>query len=431
MANVKITQLPAASSVTLDDIVPMVDIGTTTTQKATLSQILALGPGQRVLWLVSGGKYASLQAAVDAASAGDVILVGPAPTGAPQNGTWGNVTIPAQKKLSIVGLNGGQVSTAINIGLVTYSPTTGLNINENEVFLCGLFINANYAGTPGVTFGGTAPARLRLKGCFLYNSGTSGDGVSVSNSAATSSFYLDNCTIQTGSSNTTSILVNHQAGYTWIKNGCEFSGGGQYAMRIAGGTVEASDAIFEVPALVAGTASAVTTTTLVDASKNWTVNAYAGMKVYISSATTGAGQSRTIISNTATTLTISSGATNWSPTPTGTITYSIGTPRETIRMEGGSASIYYCTVRAPIGDATGINMTAAGVVLGINNASLSVASGGATAGTGTGYAINGVANSFLLYGQLAYSNSAVIPYNVKVKNTITAAPVTQAFTSSP
>jgi hypothetical protein len=100
-------------------------------------------------------------------------------------------------------------------------------------------------------------------------------------------------------------------------------------------------------------------------------------------------------------------------------------------MDGGSASIAYCTIRAPIGDATGVNMPTAGAFLGINNASLSVASGGATAGTGTGYAINGVASTFLAYGQVAYSNSALIPYNVKVKNTITAAPVTQAFTSSP
>jgi hypothetical protein len=430
MANVKITALPAAASFTTDDILPMDDIGTTTTQKATLAQVLALGPGQRVLWLVQGGKYATLQAAVDATVAGDIILVGPAPTGAPQSGTWGNVTFLAQKPLSVIGLTGGQVSTQINIGRVTYSPTTGLNINENEVFLCGLFINANYAGTPGVTFGGTAPARIRLKGCFLYNSGTSGDGVSVSNSGSSSSCYLDNCTVQTTSANTTSIMVNHQAGYTVIKNGCEIAGG-QYALRVAGGTVESSDVIFEVPALVTGTASAIANTTLTDASKTWTVNAFAGMKVYISSGAAGAGQSRTIISNTATTLTISTGVTNWSPNPSVGAAYSIGTPRETIRMEGGSASIAYCTVRAPIGDATGVNLATAGAFLGINNASLSVASGGATAGTGTGYAINGVASTFLAYGQVAYSNSALIPFNVKVKNTITAAPVTQAFKPSP
>jgi hypothetical protein len=386
--------------------------------------------GGKIHWVVQGGKYATLQAAVNAAVTGDIVLVGPAPTGAPQNGTWGNVTFPAQKRLSVVGLTGDQVSAQINIGLVTYSPTTGLNVNENEVFLCGLFINANYAGTPGVTFGGTAPARIRLRGCFLYNSGTSGDGVSVSNSAASSSCYLDNCTVQTTSANTTSIMVNNQAGYTVIKNGCEIAGG-QYALRIAAGTVEASDVIFEVPALVTGTATAIANTTLTDASKVWTVNAFAGMKVYISSGSTGSGQSRTIISNTATVLTISSGVTNWSPNPNVGATYSIGTPRETIRMDGGSASIVYCTIRAPIGDATGVNLAVAGVLLGINNASLSVASGGATAGTGTGYAINGVASTFLAYGQVAYSNSALIPYNVKVKNTITAAPVTQAFTSSP
>jgi predicted ribosomally synthesized peptide with SipW-like signal peptide len=54
---------------------------------------------------------------------------------------------------------------------------------------------------------------------------------------------------------------------------------------------------------ITGTASSGSATTLVDTTKTWTVNAYAGSTVVIS----GAGGTRTIISNTADTLTFATG----------------------------------------------------------------------------------------------------------------------------
>jgi hypothetical protein len=47
-----------------------------------------VGLGQKVVWLVEGGKYATLQAAFNAASEGDTIVVGPKATG-----TWGDLVI--------------------------------------------------------------------------------------------------------------------------------------------------------------------------------------------------------------------------------------------------------------------------------------------------------------------------------------------------
>lgn len=74
-----------------------------------------------------------------------------------------------------------------------------------------------------------------------------------------------------------------------------------------------------VPTVDTGTASAGGTDTLTDSSKAWTVNAYADKVVQIV-AGTGAGQSRTIVSNTATALTVSAG---WATVPDATSQYQI------------------------------------------------------------------------------------------------------------
>src|SRR5437879_4342562 len=68
-----------------------------------------------------------------------------------------------------------------------------------------------------------------------------------------------------------------------------------------------------------GTASGGTSTTLVDASKKWSTNLWAGRPDSIT-AGTGAGQTRTLTSNTLTTLTVSPA---WTTTPDGTSKYAI------------------------------------------------------------------------------------------------------------
>jgi hypothetical protein len=233
MANVKITQLPAASSVTTDDLVPIVDVGTTTTQKATLAQILALGPGQNVFWLVEGGQYATLQDAFNAASEGDVIVVGPK-----TSGTWGDLTIAENKTMSIVGLNAPQGKT-VKIGAITFSPSTpSLNINRNEYFFANLMITGSFA-SQAVLFSGTGAGRMRFVGCYFDNNSATGDGIVNSNTHSVlgvdSSLYLDNCVVQVVT--TTGVALRHSGRYTWIKNRTQIEGG-LHAIEQTAGIVE-------------------------------------------------------------------------------------------------------------------------------------------------------------------------------------------------
>ena len=77
-----------------------------------------------------------------------------------------------------------------------------------------------------------------------------------------------------------------------------------------------------------GTATAATSTTLTNSARNWTVNQWTNAQVRIS-AGTGAGQIRTVASNTATALTVSAA---WTTTPDATSQYSI---------EGNDDFIYF------------------------------------------------------------------------------------------
>jgi hypothetical protein len=156
-------------------------------------------------------------------------------------GSWGPAVFPAQKRLALVGI-APKVSEYPKIDSVTYSPTTGLNINENTVYVRGLFINGNYSASPAVTFGGTALARLRVQECFIFNSGTSGTVVSLNNSASSggtqSTTYIDNCTIQSAA--VLGTMVSHLAGYTVIKNNTIIEGG-LNALTTAAGLIEVFD----------------------------------------------------------------------------------------------------------------------------------------------------------------------------------------------
>lgn len=70
---------------------------------------------------------------------------------------------------------------------------------------------------------------------------------------------------------------------------------------------------------MAGTATGGTSTTISDSGQNWQTNCFTNMQVRIDSGT-GAGQQKTITSNTATALTISG---TWSPIPDATSNYRI------------------------------------------------------------------------------------------------------------
>jgi hypothetical protein len=194
------------------------------------------GISSNIHFVQDGGKFATLQAAIDIADSGDVILVGP------KTSSWGNIVLPAEKRLTIHAVNGSREQKNVSIGSVTYAPTTGLNINNNEVILSGFLINYSAgSGDQVVNFGGTAPARLRLTNCYVYKGSGVGDGVLVNNSGSGSSLYLNNCIVQ--ASVATGIGLKHQLGYTNLINRTDFSGW-QYNVTCAAGNVSVDNCTF-------------------------------------------------------------------------------------------------------------------------------------------------------------------------------------------
>ena len=208
--------------------------------------------GSKVLLVVEGGTYATLQAAVNAASANDVILVGPKATG-----DWGNVLLNVvNKPLTITAVSGAGPNKIVAVGSITYDlGTTGpaLNVNLNETYLHGLYIQGSFAGGSAVTLTGGAnyPGRLRLYGCYVLNtSATGAAAVTNSNSGSGSSLYLDSCVVALTPSAAGSTIVQ-TAGYTTIRNRCDVSGSlgagaTGNAIRISGGTMEIYDSYISV-----------------------------------------------------------------------------------------------------------------------------------------------------------------------------------------
>jgi hypothetical protein len=90
-------------------------------------------------------------------------------------------------------------------------------------------------------------------------------------------------------------------------------------------------------AYATGTATAGAATTLTNAAKTWTVNQWSNSQVRIT-AGTGAGQVRTIASNTATVLTVSSA---WTTTPDATSVYSIEGNDDYLYAIGNNAVTLY------------------------------------------------------------------------------------------
>lgn len=195
-----------------------------------------VGLGSKVLLVVEGGAYATIQDAINAAVDWDVILVGPKAAGA----SWGPVTLSPGKRLAIEGL-GDKWSTHVKVDSITFNVSSG-TILPNTVVVRGLYISGSFVGTQGVNFYGASPGRLHLQECYVYNTGATGSGVVSDNSNAASALYLDNCLVQSGSSG--GIGLDHRQGYTDVRGDSEISRY-QYPLQCAGGTVEVSDTILD------------------------------------------------------------------------------------------------------------------------------------------------------------------------------------------
>ena len=213
--------------------------------------------GGKIHWVVEGGLYATLQAAVNAASANDTILVGPKATG-----DWGNVTLNVvNKPLVIAALSGPGANKVIAVGSITYDlGTTGpvLNVSLNETYIYGLFIQGSFAGSAvTLTGGANYPGRLRLFGCYVLNTNAAGAAAVTNSNAAvdvngrpTSSLYLDSCVVSLTPSAAGSAIVQ-TAGYTLIRNRCDISGSLAVgatgsAIKVSAGTIEILDSYISI-----------------------------------------------------------------------------------------------------------------------------------------------------------------------------------------
>lgn len=137
---------------------------------------------------------------------------------------------------------------------------------------------------------------------------------------------------------TTYFLVGQQSGFLGQKRRVDLSGNIRIAMDfvtrslrgavvsaasgIPGGSVGNSSLTFRYMEDM-GQATAATANTLTDASKGWTTNQWAGYQAVLTGGT-GAGDVKTIGSNTGTQITVSS---NWATTPDSTTTYKIVSER--------------------------------------------------------------------------------------------------------
>lgn len=177
--NVQILTTPANGAVLAYDIVS--DLWKPSTVKLT--------KGTKTIFCIDNGDYATLQAAVNAASAGDTILVGA------KSGGWGDVVIPDNlvgKKLSIIGLQAARCPF-VRVGAITFSPTLETQLTENELYLQNLYIASSTSAC--ITFGGNKGARIRIDGCFI-DAGLAMNSVALNNTVATSSAYIYNSLIQ-------------------------------------------------------------------------------------------------------------------------------------------------------------------------------------------------------------------------------------------
>lgn len=175
-----------------------------------------------VVWCLPGGQYATLQAAIDAASAGQVILLG--------EGSWGNATLKAG--VDIIGL-GAPRNTNIAVGQLSFAPTSGSAI-DNQVFLANMLINAS-STVSGVSLGGTAPARLNMSGCYVFRGSGTSSLVSLTNTDATATTVrMDGCIVN--SSGSTGTLITTNARYLRITNSELF--GASKALVVNGGLTQ-------------------------------------------------------------------------------------------------------------------------------------------------------------------------------------------------
>jgi len=188
----------------------------------------------------SGGAYTSLQAAVDAANAGDVVVVGA--------GSWGEVSL--KPGVSLMGLQ-PPLADEVVLSKLTFAPGGG-TAGTNTVFVSNLRVSRSDDQTAGV-LGDGAPVRIYLSGVRFYrnNAAATNPLVSCYGMDASSSIYMQDCsfTHEGGQVSPAIILVSSNVRYLDLNN-CTFSQGG-HCLAVVNGDVAASLCRFETASTVA------------------------------------------------------------------------------------------------------------------------------------------------------------------------------------
>lgn len=169
------------------------------------------------------------------------------------------------------------------------------------------------------------------------------------------SFY----SVYTGSNQTNSFKVYDLATDTWTTRANNPAIGFSEALMVSTGAFRWDDFV----SFATGTATSATASTLSNSAKAWTTNQWTNQQVRITGGT-GAGQIRTISSNTNTQLTVSA---NWTTTPDATSTYSIEGNDDHLYLLNSAQGLYRYTIST-------------------NTWSAALASRGATLGSGCGLA---------------------------------------------
>ena len=383
------SKLVAGSNITLTTIGASGSDQTLSISSTAAGSGDSLGPLTHLV--VEGGSYATIQAAYDAASAGDVILVG-----SKTSGNWGNLTLGINKSVNISALSGPGANKNVEIGSVTFDLGTSgsaLNVIVNEVYISGLYINGSFSGSAVTLAGGASyPGRLRLYGCYILNSHASGAAaVTNSNIAANSSIYLDSCVVSLPNSTVGSAIV-HSGSYTLIRNRADISGpssGTGYGINVSSGVVEIYDSSIQrdgaVPVINITGASTYVSAGYSTIKNSSNVAGAACVYIGTSGASFGAGDATLAAGSTLPTSAVVASGVSGANFLYTNISYSYATTVSTVTMTAFPQSGGLYTHGISVGSmlSTPFNVNSAGTVTaGVwNGTAIAVANGGTGAST--------------------------------------------------
>jgi len=174
-----------------------------------------LKKGSKIIFCIDNGDYPNLQSAIDVASSGDVILVGP------KASSWGDIELKAG--VSIVGLQPPRGRDVV-VGRISFSPSSG-TLSENLVSVCNLRTEQQ-SGKNSLFIGGSAGYRVRFDGMWFFrNEVIQEDVILIQNNTSGSACYIDNSVIGVNSANTTyGSLLKTNCPYIKVNN-CDMPGG--------------------------------------------------------------------------------------------------------------------------------------------------------------------------------------------------------------